>query len=283
MSESDKLLQKTMKKLLNEKLSEAEVQSLKDEGFEFKNPTEKMYMHAVTKDPNILKDIENQTDRICYCAIAMDPETIKYVKNKTEHMCLAVVRRDGMLIKYIEDPTDIVIEDAIKENGEAINVIPREKWNFNLFIEAVKSNPFSIKYFYDAVDCLENSHIVMDFLIKSAIYLNPYVINCNFFALPEYSRYAKCAIMTDPFVYRDMQTYLRNEENDKLAVKLDARLLSDVSNYTMDTIIEAFRTNGDIAWNCWARQAYPIKFFFAHLYTKLECLHKFTHTINYKD
>lgn len=39
MRENDKLLYKTMRTLLNERLSEAEVQSLKDEGFALKKPT----------------------------------------------------------------------------------------------------------------------------------------------------------------------------------------------------------------------------------------------------
>ena len=65
MSESDKLLQKTMKKLLNEKLSEAEVQSLKDEGFEFKNPTRKaavmiaLYKKASSGDLSAIKELRS--------------------------------------------------------------------------------------------------------------------------------------------------------------------------------------------------------------------------------
>ena len=41
MKENDKLLYKTLKELLNEKLSDAEVETLKSEGFEVKNPTRK--------------------------------------------------------------------------------------------------------------------------------------------------------------------------------------------------------------------------------------------------
>lgn len=254
---------------------------------QIKNRTEKVYMMAVTKHPHILASMpyHDQTEKICLCAIAMDPTMIRYVECPTQHMYLAVVRRNGLLLEHCKypAPSDEVIRDAIKENGEAIKFVPKDRWTYSLFIDAVASDPFSIRHFYDYTECLDEDRESMDFLIKSAIWLNPYVINCDFFALPEYSRYAKCAIMTDPFVYRDMQPYLRNEENDKLAVKLDARLLSDVSKYTMDTIIEAFRTNSDIAWHCWARQAYPIEFFFARLYVKLEFLHKFTHTIEYKE
>lgn len=41
MIENDKLLYKTLKSLLNERLSDAEVDSLKSEGFEVKNPKRK--------------------------------------------------------------------------------------------------------------------------------------------------------------------------------------------------------------------------------------------------
>ena len=41
MKENDKLLYKTMKSLLNERLSDAEAESLKDEGFNIKDPTRK--------------------------------------------------------------------------------------------------------------------------------------------------------------------------------------------------------------------------------------------------
>ncbi|MBR6509416.1 MAG: hypothetical protein IKT38_02280 [Clostridia bacterium] len=39
MKENDKLLYKTLKTLLNEKLSEAEVETLRSKGYEVKNPT----------------------------------------------------------------------------------------------------------------------------------------------------------------------------------------------------------------------------------------------------
>lgn len=248
--------------------------------------TEKVLMMAVTKNPSYLGAIPKdlKTDKICYCAIAMDPMAILNVENKTEHMCLAVVRMNPMTIKFIHNPSDSVIQEAINLNGDCIHFVDESKWNFNLFIDSVKSNPRSIRYFYDKVDCCENEHLSIDFLIKSALYLDPYIINdCEFFKLPEYHKYAKCAIMVDPLVYMDMPSVIKTEELDKFACKLDARMLSYVSNYTMDVIIEAFRTNADIASKCWARQAYKFKFLLAHLYAKLEFLHKFTHTIEYKE
>ena len=41
MKENDKLLYKTLKTLLNERLTEAESETLRSEGFEIKNPTSK--------------------------------------------------------------------------------------------------------------------------------------------------------------------------------------------------------------------------------------------------
>ena len=65
MRENDKLLYKTLKTLLNERLSDAEAQSLKDEGFEVKNPTRKtavmiaLYKKAVTGDLSAIKELRS--------------------------------------------------------------------------------------------------------------------------------------------------------------------------------------------------------------------------------
>lgn len=65
MRENDKLLYKTMKSILNEKLSDAEVQSLKDEGFNIKNPTRKtavmiaLYKKAAGGDLSAVKEIRS--------------------------------------------------------------------------------------------------------------------------------------------------------------------------------------------------------------------------------
>ena len=65
MKENDKLLYTTMKALLNERLSEAEVQSLKDEGFEIKNPTRRtavmiaLYKKAVSGELSAIKELRS--------------------------------------------------------------------------------------------------------------------------------------------------------------------------------------------------------------------------------
>ncbi len=65
MRENDKLLYKTLKTLLNERLSDAEAQSLKDEGFEIKNPTRKtavmiaLYKKAASGDLSAIKELRS--------------------------------------------------------------------------------------------------------------------------------------------------------------------------------------------------------------------------------
>ena len=65
MKENDKLLYKTLKSLLNERLSEAEVDSLKNEGYEVKNPTRKtavmiaLYKKASSGDLAAIKELRS--------------------------------------------------------------------------------------------------------------------------------------------------------------------------------------------------------------------------------
>ncbi len=65
MKENDKLLYKTLKTLLNEKLSETEVNALKEEGFEVKNATRKtavmvaLYKKAASGDLSAIKELRS--------------------------------------------------------------------------------------------------------------------------------------------------------------------------------------------------------------------------------
>ena len=65
MRENDKLLYKTLKTLLNERLSESEAQSLRDEGFKVKNPTRKtavmiaLYKKASSGDLSAIKELRS--------------------------------------------------------------------------------------------------------------------------------------------------------------------------------------------------------------------------------
>ena len=65
LRENDKLLYKTLKTLLNERLSESEAQSLRDEGFEVKNPTRKtavmiaLYKKASSGDLSAIKELRS--------------------------------------------------------------------------------------------------------------------------------------------------------------------------------------------------------------------------------
>ncbi|MBE6809103.1 MAG: hypothetical protein E7524_06485 [Ruminococcaceae bacterium] len=65
MKENDKLLYKTLKTLLNERLSEAESETLRSEGFEIKNPTRKtavmvaLYKKAASGDLSAIKELRS--------------------------------------------------------------------------------------------------------------------------------------------------------------------------------------------------------------------------------
>ena len=65
MRENDKLLYKTLKSVLNERLSEAEAQTLRDEGFEIKSPTRKtavmiaLYKKAAAGDLSAIKELRS--------------------------------------------------------------------------------------------------------------------------------------------------------------------------------------------------------------------------------
>ena len=64
-TQTDKLLKGALKTLLNEKLSQAEAQSLKDEGFKLKNPTRKaavmiaLYKKAAAGDLSAIKELRS--------------------------------------------------------------------------------------------------------------------------------------------------------------------------------------------------------------------------------
>ena len=65
MKENDKLLYKTLKTLLNERLSEAEVETLRSEGFVIKNATRKtavmiaLYKKAAAGDLSAIKELRS--------------------------------------------------------------------------------------------------------------------------------------------------------------------------------------------------------------------------------
>ncbi len=65
MKDSDRLLKSTLKSLLNERLSEAEEKSLKDEGFILEKPTRKtavmiaLYKKATAGDLSAIKELRS--------------------------------------------------------------------------------------------------------------------------------------------------------------------------------------------------------------------------------
>ena len=79
MRENDKLLYKTLKTLLNEKLSDSEVQSLMDEGFQVKNPTRRI-INLQTNRKNKIKANTNSNFGIIF-AVTLTMATIMFRTN----------------------------------------------------------------------------------------------------------------------------------------------------------------------------------------------------------
>lgn len=76
MKENDKLLYKTLKAILNEKLSEEEIETFRSEGYAVKHPTRKtavmiaLYKKAATGDLSAIKELrsivsENNNEKSC--------------------------------------------------------------------------------------------------------------------------------------------------------------------------------------------------------------------------
>ena len=65
MKENDKLLYKTLKAILNEKLSEEEIETFRSEGYAVKHPTRKtavmiaLYKKAATGDLSAIKELRS--------------------------------------------------------------------------------------------------------------------------------------------------------------------------------------------------------------------------------
>jgi hypothetical protein len=61
--------------------------------------------HLVSRDGNILQEIEEQTPDVCLAAIKQNPKSIRYVKDQTEELCDIVVSQCGYSVQYVRNPT----------------------------------------------------------------------------------------------------------------------------------------------------------------------------------
>ncbi len=231
--------------------------------------TEKVLMFAAIKNPYYIEDMPDQTEKICLCAVITNPKVIEFVNNKTEQICLAAVAKDPMTIRFVEDPSDNVINKAIQQDGCCIKYIHRDKWHYSMFIDCIKSDPFSIRYFYDHEECT-------NFLLRSAVYLNPMVINCHFLLkddLPNdfyVNDLVKLAVALNYNVLGYIDQKLKTEEIERFACRCNAHAIQYVSHYTLPVITEAFNNDIDVPWKYPASKKYRLKFMAAYMHVKLK-------------
>jgi len=108
------------------------------------NPTEKVQLLAIKKDPSSIEYIKNPTEEMQLLAVKQNYKAIKYIKDPTEKAQLLVIEKGPSLIKYITNPTEKVQLLAIKENPFSIKYIKNPSEKVQLL--AVKTNYYVDKH-----------------------------------------------------------------------------------------------------------------------------------------
>ena len=68
------------------------------------------------------------------------------IERRQRELTKMLLAKDGLLLKFITNPTDDEIAIAVKQNGDAIKFVSKEKHTDDLMWEAIRSNPHSIWY-----------------------------------------------------------------------------------------------------------------------------------------
>lgn len=68
------------------------------------------------------------------------------IERRQRELTKMLLAKDGLLLKFITNPTDDEIAIAVKQNGDAIKFVSKEKHTYDLMQEAIRSNPHSIWY-----------------------------------------------------------------------------------------------------------------------------------------
>lgn len=68
------------------------------------------------------------------------------IEKRQRELTKMLLAKDGLLLKFITNPMDDEIAIAVKQNGDAIRFVSKEKHTDDLMWEAIRSNPHSIWY-----------------------------------------------------------------------------------------------------------------------------------------
>lgn len=136
---------------------------------------------------------------------------------QTEEMCLAAVRSQPMSLQYVRVKTPKVIEEAVKQNGLAIQFVKPEQQTYNLMTYAIQNNPMALSYMYDvSITLYDFAEIVCDNPLKYIILQKPEI--CEY------------AIRKDPKNIRFIRK--QTEELCMLALSLDNEVWKYIRNPT---------------------------------------------------
>ena len=109
-----------------------------------KNPTEQDLIDAVSKDPELISEVNNPSEKMQLAAVTKNGYAIIYIKNPSEQVQLAAVKSFGQALKHIENPSEQVQLQAVTDDGLAIQYIPNPSEQMKL--AAVKSFGHALKH-----------------------------------------------------------------------------------------------------------------------------------------
>jgi len=139
------------------------------------NKTSALCLEAVKMNPTALQYVppQMQTIEICKEALVRDGMCLKFINNQTERLCYeALISSKGAAFNLIHNKTKFLCKEAMKIDGNLLIYVPDK--SFDICMEAIKQNPFAIRYV--EFDSLINKDI--EILIYEAIKRNGNVIQC---------------------------------------------------------------------------------------------------------
>ena len=89
--------------------------------------------------PFLLQDSEQQTRELCVEAIKTDPKCIQHIRKQTRSLRSLVIDIDGMTLKHIWKKDYYLCLRAVKDNGMALEFVPRRFKSPQMCFQAVRT------------------------------------------------------------------------------------------------------------------------------------------------
>jgi hypothetical protein len=82
------------------------------------DPSEKVQLVAVQRDPFSIYYIKNPTEKVQLLAVSLNAYTIRSIKNPSEAVQLEAIREgNGRVVQFLENPTASAIKAALTQQG----------------------------------------------------------------------------------------------------------------------------------------------------------------------